>query len=315
MLASHRSRAAGQDTLFGQQIQAESELGVGNFTADREIVHCVSLRAPSVPNSGSEVAQLLGQMNNLFNFDENDPPSAPEHRTSQPPIRNENSEPTTVTFVLHNQDRYTLGVVFYSMNRLSQWPGNNQEYRLEENATYPLSCEAGEKICFGAWRDRQTMYWGIGHDRHQGCQHCCAVCGSRFETSLSDGGDDHFYAPAQTASRPNPTPANSGGFRPTDPNPPDDDPSPPPQRSSPASCEDITPGAQQGPTVPAGRYNPEFTLPYSSACFVQWPGNERGAAGRQEDEQKCHNLSNAEFLDFEPDGGSNFNLCVFRPLG
>ena len=59
---------------------------------------------------------------------------------------------------------------------------------------------------------------------------------------------------------------------------------------------------------------PTVHFPYDNACFVQWPANNRGAAGRTADEAKCHNLTGAEFLDFEPDGGSNFNLCVFRPL-
>jgi hypothetical protein len=78
---------------------------------------------------------------------------------------------------------------------------------------------------------------------------------------------------------------------------------------------DITPGGQDGPTVPAGRYNPEFNIGYSNACFVEWPSNGRGIAGRQDDERKCHDLPNAEFLDYQPDGGTNFNLCVFRPQG
>lgn len=80
------------------------------------------------------------------------------------------------------------------------------------------------------------------------------------------------------------------------------------------SCGDVTRGALRGPHVPAGPYNDAFILPYENACFVQWPGGNRGAAGREEDARKCRSLPGAEMLEFVPDRGSNFNLCVFRIL-
>jgi hypothetical protein len=78
------------------------------------------------------------------------------------------------------------------------------------------------------------------------------------------------------------------------------------------SCSDVTDGAREGPEVPAGTYSRAFTLPYSNACFVQWPGNNRGAAGRAADKEKCYSLDDVDILEYEPDGGSNFNLCGFR---
>ena len=104
--------------------------------------------------------------------------------------------PPPAKFILHNDDRYRLGVVFYSESRSGQaWPGSGQEYILEKDRTYRLTCTRGEKICFGAWRDGQTKHWGVGHG-NQGCANCCVTCGSVFETTLTDGGADSFPRPS-----------------------------------------------------------------------------------------------------------------------
>jgi uncharacterized membrane protein len=79
-------------------------------------------------------------------------------------------------------------------------------------------------------------------------------------------------------------------------------------------CGDITPGARMGPDVPAGEYNNAFTLPYDDVCYVQWLGGTRGAAGRDIDERKCRNLKGAELVEFVPDRGQNYNMCIFRIL-
>ena len=99
-------------------------------------------------------------------------------------------DPNTATFILHNQDRYRLGVEFYSQNRANfSWPGNNQQYNLSTDRTYNLTCNIGEKICFGAWRDYHNTYWGVGHGK-EGCSKCCVTCGGSIETTLNDAGPD-----------------------------------------------------------------------------------------------------------------------------
>jgi hypothetical protein len=100
--------------------------------------------------------------------------------------------PPPATFILHNRDRYKLGVIFYSQNRTNHsWPGNGMQYYLAGDNTYRLDCSQGEKICFGAWRDYQTVYWGLGKGNH-GCENCCINCGGTFETTLTDAGSDSF---------------------------------------------------------------------------------------------------------------------------
>jgi hypothetical protein len=99
-------------------------------------------------------------------------------------------DPNVATFILHNKDRYRLGVEFTSQNRSAAWPGGNQQYNLSGDGTYNLTCQRGEKICFGAWRDYQSTVWGVGRNNKESCQHCCTQCGSSFETTLTDGGAD-----------------------------------------------------------------------------------------------------------------------------
>ena len=99
---------------------------------------------------------------------------------------------TRATFVITNSDRYTLGLSFYSKNYGGEWPGNGKQYILSGTKTYNLRCTPGEKICFGAWRDHQTTYWGVGKNGKEGCQSCCIQCGQAYQANLTDGGSDSY---------------------------------------------------------------------------------------------------------------------------
>jgi hypothetical protein len=100
--------------------------------------------------------------------------------------------PPPATFIIHNKDRYRLGLQFFSKTRRGHvWPSPGQQYNLSGDGTYELTCKRGEKICFGAWRDYQDLYWGVGRGEN-GCNNCCITCGYTFETSLNDGGPDSY---------------------------------------------------------------------------------------------------------------------------
>jgi hypothetical protein len=158
--------------------RSRNEIYVGNKNAD----HCVPTGRVD-PSSADLVAPCVTG---------NEPTCSPV-QTSLPdpsaatPPANQN----IATFILHDGDRYTLGVEFFSRSRSHAWPGNNQQYNLSGTSTYNLNCVAGEKICFGAWRDYQTTQWGIGRD-NQGCNNCCITCGNSMETTLTDGGPDAY---------------------------------------------------------------------------------------------------------------------------
>ena len=115
-----------------------------------------------------------------------EPPAPKPYVAPTPTKRN------VATFTIHNNDRYKIGLSFFSQTRRNwQWPGGNQQYNLSGSYTYELNCRPGEKICYGAWRDYQTYYWGVGHGEN-GCQGCCTTCGSSLEVSLTDAGPDSY---------------------------------------------------------------------------------------------------------------------------
>jgi hypothetical protein len=89
-------------------------------------------------------------------------------------------------FTSHHE--YIVQLEFYSQARNHIWPGNDQAYELRDSKahTFTLSCQSGEKICYGAWVKGDTdEYWGVGPDDEESCDDCCAVCGSG-ETQVID---------------------------------------------------------------------------------------------------------------------------------
>lgn len=91
-----------------------------------------------------------------------------------------------VTFMMQNNHPNAVEVELYSQDRNHVWPGDGQVYILDDGETkqMPLSCEEGEKICYGAWiqGDRDT-YWGVGPGNNQACDDCCYTCtGGATET-------------------------------------------------------------------------------------------------------------------------------------
>lgn len=74
-----------------------------------------------------------------------------------------------------------VSLEFYSQNRNHVWPGNNEVYVIRDYDVhnYTLTCNNGEKICYGAWeRNNSSSYWGSGYDGKQSCDSCCFTCGA-----------------------------------------------------------------------------------------------------------------------------------------
>ena len=84
-----------------------------------------------------------------------------------------------VTFEMKNSHPNAVEVELYSQDRDYVWPGNGEVFLLDDGETksMPLSCNEGEKICYGAWisGDRET-YWGVGPDNKEACEDCCYTC-------------------------------------------------------------------------------------------------------------------------------------------
>jgi hypothetical protein len=84
-----------------------------------------------------------------------------------------------VTFVMQNHHPNALELELYSQDREHVWPGSGEVYLLDDGETkeVPLSCEAGESICYGAWiSGDQNTYWGVGPNNSQTCEGCCYTC-------------------------------------------------------------------------------------------------------------------------------------------
>jgi hypothetical protein len=84
-----------------------------------------------------------------------------------------------VTFQIRNNHPNAVEVELYSQDRDHVWPGNGQIYMLDDGETksMALSCDEGEKICYGAWiSGDQSTYWGVGPSNQQACEDCCYTC-------------------------------------------------------------------------------------------------------------------------------------------
>ncbi|MEM1389137.1 MAG: hypothetical protein AAF748_07775 [Pseudomonadota bacterium] len=86
-----------------------------------------------------------------------------------------------------NESNGRISIKFFSDVRDWEWPGNNQVYYVDPRdgvRTMTLSCNQGERICYGAWLDSNPNYiWGVGRTGNSGCRSCCYVCGGgRTET-------------------------------------------------------------------------------------------------------------------------------------
>ncbi len=96
-----------------------------------------------------------------------------------------------ITFVMKNNHPNAVEVELYSQDRDHVWPGNGQIYYLDdgETKTMALSCQDGEKICYGAWisGDKST-YWGVGPGNSEACDNCCYTCsgGNTEEINLDE---------------------------------------------------------------------------------------------------------------------------------
>ena len=84
-----------------------------------------------------------------------------------------------VTFEMKNSHPNAVEVELYSQDRDHVWPGNGEVFLLDDGETksMPLSCNEGEKVCYGAWisGDKET-YWGVGPDNKEACEDCCYTC-------------------------------------------------------------------------------------------------------------------------------------------
>ena len=86
----------------------------------------------------------------------------------------------TLTFRVQSTYDYKVQIAFFAQDSSHVWPGPGRAYSLDDSQTqsFPLACESGEKICYGAWVTGDgNLSWGVGPQNDRGCTTCCFVCG------------------------------------------------------------------------------------------------------------------------------------------
>ncbi len=87
-----------------------------------------------------------------------------------------------MTWTMTSEYEYKVQVEFYSQDHKTIWPGHGNAYALNDSAAhkFSISCEEGEKICYGAWATGDSsVYWGVGLNNRHDCESCCAICGEK----------------------------------------------------------------------------------------------------------------------------------------
>ena len=94
-----------------------------------------------------------------------------------------------MAFFIKNQHSRAVAVELYG--RQTVWPGNDQVYLLDraEKKSVPITCEAGETICWAAWVNGDAgTFWGVGPDSIQRCDACCFICAAKSTATVEIGG-------------------------------------------------------------------------------------------------------------------------------
>jgi hypothetical protein len=85
----------------------------------------------------------------------------------------------SLTSLIQSDHPNIVSVEFYAQGSNHAWPGGDSVYIIDDNQvhSYPLSCNSGETICYGAWvKGNASTYWGTGQGGKQGCDDCCYTC-------------------------------------------------------------------------------------------------------------------------------------------
>lgn len=70
-------------------------------------------------------------------------------------------------------------VKLFSSDRLKHWPDDGSLFLLADSSPkkFTITCEAGERICYGAWVEGDiATFWGAGDEGKQDCDDCCRIC-------------------------------------------------------------------------------------------------------------------------------------------
>lgn len=84
-----------------------------------------------------------------------------------------------MAFFVKNKRTEAVAVELFSHDRDTVWPGNDKVFLIDPRSrkSIPISCNAGERICYGAWvNGDDSISAGVGPDNDQPCDTCCFTC-------------------------------------------------------------------------------------------------------------------------------------------
>ena len=84
------------------------------------------------------------------------------------------SKKTSVKITMINKHHNTISYKFFNMTNRNKGWGVSSINR-NGRQTFNLSCNRGEKICFGAWAGMDNQ-WGVGAWGKNQCNQCCITC-------------------------------------------------------------------------------------------------------------------------------------------
>lgn len=84
-----------------------------------------------------------------------------------------------LTWRVQSSYPYIVHFKLFSQDRNHVWPDTSRVWVLDDYDvhTLPISCQSGEKICYGAWPAGDTStYWGVSNENDESCSRCCYIC-------------------------------------------------------------------------------------------------------------------------------------------
>ncbi len=85
----------------------------------------------------------------------------------------------SLTWRLRSSYPYIVHFQLFSDDRNHVWPSASRVWVLDDSEVHSvrISCNYGEKICYGAWPSGNTSrIWGVGSEGREGCEDCCYIC-------------------------------------------------------------------------------------------------------------------------------------------
>jgi len=106
----------------------------------------------------------------------------PYHYAAAPPAPGQGG---SVVFRVTNSAEYVMHLRFYSEKRNVIWPDTSNSYVIRDRAQheYNISCEIGEKVCYGAFYTNSQKYWGVGRQASNACHRCCLPCAANQQVA------------------------------------------------------------------------------------------------------------------------------------